>query len=98
MFVGRQRFSLAFYLQTLLFSGNLLLNSRYSETNPQLLCTFNADGLKTGFSSVHRSAVEPELISVFFSSSFSFVVFFFPSGDRNITFSNASWKIRHAKK
>ena len=98
MFVGRQRFSLAFYLQTLLFSGNLLLNSRYSETNPQLLCAFNADGLKTGFSSVHRSAVEPELISVFFCSSFSFVVFFFPSGDRNITFSNASWKIRHAKK
>ena len=80
------------------FSGNLLLNSRYSETNPQLLCAFNADGLKTGFSSVHRSAVEPELISVFFSSSFSFVVSFFPSGDRNITFSNARWKIRHAKK
>ena len=80
------------------FSGNLLLNSRYSETNPQLLCAFNADGLKTGFSSVHRSAVEPELISFFFfSSSVSFVVFFFPSGNRNITFSNASWKIRHAK-
>ena len=54
----------------------------YSETNPQLLCAFNADGSKTGFSSVHRSAVEPELIFVFLLFlSFSF---FFLSGDRKI--------------
>ena len=49
----------------------------YSETNPQLLCAFNADGSKTGFSSVHRSAVEPELIFVFRFSSFSFLFIFF---------------------
>ena len=84
MFVGRQRFSLAFYLQTLLFNGNLLLNSCYSETNPQLLCAFNADGSKTGFSSVHRSAVEPELIFVFRFSSFSFlfIFFFYPATEK----------------
>lgn len=66
MFVGTQCFSLAFYRQTLPFFLESTLNSYYTETNPKLLCAFHTDGLNTGFSSVHRSAVKSEWNAVFF--------------------------------
>ena len=73
--VCRKCFSLAFYRQTSpFFFGSLLLNSYYTETNSKLLCSFHADGSNTGFSSVHRSALEREWYAVFF---FPFLFLFF---------------------
>ena len=55
-----------FTVKTLLFPKICALNSCYTEANQQWICSFPADRCdrliksKTGFSSVHPSAVEPE--------------------------------------